>query len=101
MGEFPRLQYHPPMGAFPGGSAWAMARDIAGGYLTVTDRTFFRLAGGQIDQAVFEMQRRLRDVRGQQPDLEDVGALRQRNQAIQRLNAALRIAQAAQRKRKT
>ena len=77
-----------------------MARDIAGGYLTVTDRTFFRLAGPQVEQVIFEIQRKLRDVRGQQPDLEDVNALRLRNQAIQRLNGALRIAEAARRKRR-
>lgn len=95
------VQYHRGVGAFPGGSAWAMARDIAGGYVTVTDRTFFRLQSRQVDQLVFEIQRRLRETRGQQPDLADVDALRARNQVIQRLNAALRIAEASRRKRRT
>jgi len=77
-----------------------MARDIAGGYLMVTERTFFRLGRGEIEQAVFEIQRKLRDVRGQQPNLEDISALRLRNVAIQRLTAALRIAEAVRRKRR-
>ena len=78
-----------------------MARDIAGGYLLVTERTFLRLGPAQVDQVVFEIQRRLREVRGQQPDLADIGGLRTRNVAIQRLNAALRIAEAIRRKRRS
>lgn len=77
-----------------------MAKDIAGGYLTVTDRTFIRLQVRQVEQVVFEIQRRLREIRGQQPALADVEALRTRNQSIQRLNAALRIAEAARRTRR-
>ena len=77
-----------------------MARDIAGGYLTVTDRTFFRLRSRQVEQLVFEIQRRLRGIRGQQPDLADIDALRMRNQSIQRLNSALRVAESARRQRR-
>ena len=77
-----------------------MAKDIAGGYLTVTDRTFLRLKAGQVEQVVFEIQRKLREIRGQQPDLEDIDALRLRNQAIQRLSSALRMAEAVRRKRR-
>ena len=77
-----------------------MARDIAGGYLLVTDRTFFRLQRRQVEQVVFQIQRRLRDIRGQQPDLADIDALRIRNQSIQRLNSALRVAESARRQRR-
>ena len=77
-----------------------MAKDIAGGYLTITDRTLFRLTAGQVEQVVFEIQRKLREIRGQQPDLDDIDALRGRNQAIQRLTAALRMAEAVRRKRR-
>lgn len=100
MGRRHEVQYHPAVSAFPGGSAWAMARDIAGGYVAVTDRTFLRLQVRQVEQVVFEIQRRLREIRGRQPGLADVEALRTRNQTIQRLNTALRIAEAARRTRR-
>jgi Mg2+ and Co2+ transporter CorA len=77
--------------AFPGGSAWAMARDIADGYILVSQRTFGRMQRAQIEQVVAEINRRLRDVRSEQPDLEDIQALRKRNMRIQRLNGALTV----------
>lgn len=77
------------MGNFPGGSAYAMAKDIAEGYQLVTERTFVRLAVAELDQLGFEIDRALRDVRGAQPALEDLAAIQQRNRKIQRLTAAL------------
>ena len=83
----------PAVSGFPGGSAWAMARDIADGYILVTARTFQRMQKAQINTLVAEINRRLRDTRSQQPDLSDSQALRLRNTQIQRLNGALRIVQ--------
>ncbi|SRR3990167_1850192 len=77
------------MGNFPGGSAWAMARDIGDGYQLVTERTFKRLATGEIEQLAFEMDRLLRDVRGDQPSLDDLAAIQLRNRKMMRLNQAL------------
>jgi hypothetical protein len=77
------------MGNFPGGSAYAMSRDIADGYVLVTERTYQRLLPPELEQLAFEMDRSLRDIRGQQPPLDDVQALQQRNRKIQRLQQAL------------
>ena len=77
-----------------------MAKDIAGGYLLVTEKTLFRLDRAQIEKVVFEIQRKLREVRGSQPDLENIDALRERNVVMQRLNSALRVAEAVRRKRR-
>jgi hypothetical protein len=77
------------VGNFPGGSAYAMAKDIAEGYLLVTERTFVRLAVAELDQLAFEIDRALRDVRGAQPALEDLAAIQLRNRKIQRLTSAL------------
>ncbi len=77
------------MPSFPGGSAYAMAKDIADGYLLVTERTYQRFEAAQLDQLAFEMDRALRDIRGDQPALDDTPALQQRNRKIQRLNGAL------------
>lgn len=77
------------MATFPGGSAYAMAKDIAEGFLLVTERTFARFGVPELDQLQFELDRALRDTRGAQPPLEDLTAIQQRNRKIQRLNGAL------------
>ena len=77
--------------AFPGGSAYAMARDVAEGYLVVTERVFKTMSRSDLDQVVFEIDRYLRELRGEQPPLDDIPALQQRQRRMQRLNNALLI----------
>ena len=86
--------------ALPGGSAYGFARDVAEGYFLVTERSFQRMNGGELDKIAFELDRYLREVRGNQPDLEDVQALQVRNRKIQRINSALMILRAYRQKRK-
>jgi hypothetical protein len=76
---------------FPGGSAYAMTRDIAEGYTLVTERTFRSLTAADLDKLVFEMDRHLRELRGDQPSLDDIPAIQLRNRRIQRLNQALLV----------
>lgn len=76
---------------FPGGSAWAMARDIAEGFFLVTERTFRSFARPDLDKVAFELDRHLREVRGEQAPLDDLTAIQNRNRRIQRLNSALLI----------
>ncbi len=77
------------MAPFPGGSAYATVREIGGGFLIVTERTFKRFDRAQLEQLAFELDRHLREVRGEQPAVEDVEAVRKRNRVVQRLNGAL------------
>jgi hypothetical protein len=77
--------------AFPGGSAYAMARDVAEGYLVVTERSFKTMTRSDLDQFTFEADRYLRELRSEQPALDDVPALQQRQRRMQRLNGALLI----------
>jgi len=86
---------------FPGGSAYAMARDIAAGHYLVTERTFGRMDPPDLDKVRFELDRHLREIRGDQPPLDDVPAVRDRNQRIQRINTALMILRSYRLKRKT
>jgi hypothetical protein len=88
------------VGNFLGGSAWAMARDITEGFVLVTERTFTRLLPAELDQLGFEIDRHLREVRGEQPPLEDIPALQLRNRRIQRLNSAMFVLRAYRQKRK-
>ena len=85
---------------FMGGSAWAMARDITEGFIMVTERTFLRMQRPEIDQLAFEMDRHLREIRGEQAPLDDVAALQQRNRRISRINNALMMLRAYQQKRR-
>jgi hypothetical protein len=77
--------------ALPGGSAYGFARDVAEGFFLVTERTFQRMNKAELDQISFELDRHLREVRGNQPDLEDLLAIKARNRRIQRINGALMI----------
>lgn len=79
------------MGNFLGGSAFNMAREVAEGYHLVTERTFRRMQPPELDQLAFELDRYLRDLRGQQPKLDDVQAVQKRNRRVQRLTNALRM----------
>lgn len=88
------------MSSFPGGSAWAMARDIGKGFLLVTDRLLLRLTAAQLDRLSLEIEKQLRTVRSEQPDLANIEALRQRNQTLQRLTGARRIVESVRRKRR-
>ena len=75
--------------AIPGGSAYAMTRDVAEGYLLVTERTFKTMTRADLDQLTFEIDRHLRELRGDQPGLEDIPAIQLRQRRMQRLNTAL------------
>ena len=77
-----------------------MTRDITEGFVLVTERTFNRLQPAELDQLGFEIDRHLREVRGEQPPLEDIAALQLRNRRIQRLNSALFILRAYRQKKR-
>lgn len=74
---------------FTAGSAYAMARDVAEGYVMVTERTFKSLTKADMDQLAFELDRYLRELRGNQPDLEDIPAIQLRQRKMQRLTSTL------------
>jgi len=82
------------MAGFPGGSAWAMARDIAEAHVLVTERTFVRLKNHEMDKLQFEIDRRLRSIRGNQPALDATSELQLRHRRMQRLNGALMMMRA-------
>jgi hypothetical protein len=79
------------MGNFLGGSAWAMVQGMAEGHHNVTERTFRSMSRGQLDQLSHELERQLRDARGDQPPIDDLDRVKARNRKIQRLNSARMI----------
>lgn len=88
------------MGSFLGGSAYAMASQISEGYILVTERTFQRMQLTEVDQLAFELEKRVREIRSEQPDLEDTMALQNRNRRLMRLNSATQMLQFHRQRRK-
>ena len=88
------------MGNFQGGSAYGMASQISEGYILVNERTFHRLQRGELDKLTFELEKRLREIRGEQPDLADTKAVQQRQRKMMRINSATMMLRAYRMKRK-
>lgn len=88
------------MGNFMGGSAWGMAQQVGEGYLLVTVRTFQRMQPNELDQLGFEMEKLLRSIRGDQPDLSDQKAVQDRQRKMQRLTGALTMLRSHKSKRR-
>lgn len=79
------------MGTFMGGSAPAMARQVCDGYTLLSQATLKRLELQQMQELEFEIEKRLRETRGELPDQTDLDAIRDRNRRISRVEGALRV----------
>jgi len=79
------------MGSFMGGSAPAMARQIAQGYSLVSAPMLKRLTIPQMDQLVFELDKKLRAIRAEPIDLEEQEKLQLRNRTLSRIEGSLRM----------
>lgn len=78
-----------------------MAKDISEGYVMVTERSFKSLTRSDLDQLGFELERHLRDLRGDQAPLDDIQAIQARNRKIQRVNVAMMVLRSYRAKAKT
>lgn len=78
-----------------------MVRDIAEGYLLLTERSFQRMRPEELHQLGFELERRVRAVRGTQPAIDDTAEVQARQRRLQRLTGAQRMLRAYRVKRKT
>ena len=90
------------MGSFMGGSAPAMAQQIADGNTLVSPVILKRLTVQQMETLLFELEKRMRESRAQQPSLDDQAALQARNRRISRIMGGVRVIkyQLQQRRRK-
>ena len=89
------------MGSFIGGSAPAMARQVCDGYTLLSANSLKRLSIDQMKQLEFEMDKKLRATRGEQPDLNDQQALLLRNRRISRIDGQLRVLRHTVQQKKT
>jgi hypothetical protein len=79
------------MGNYQGGSAPAMARQICDGFTLVSQVSLKRLSLEQMTTLEFELDKRLRETRGEPVDLDDQPALQTRNRRISRIEGAIRV----------
>jgi hypothetical protein len=80
---------------FIGGSAYNMARDIADGFIVVSERTFRNFGRKDLADFAQETNRLLQEVRSAQPDSSDIPAIQKRQRKMQRLLQALTLANAS------
>lgn len=66
-----------------------MAQQIGDGFIMVSERTFKPFQRDQLDKLAFELDKTLREARGDQPPLEDTQAQQHRHRKIGRLQSAL------------
>lgn len=81
------------MGAFLGGSAYNMVRDVADGYIIVSELTFRKFQLPDFQAFGFEVDKLLREIRANVPPTGDIEATQKRHRRMQRLQQALTIAQ--------
>jgi len=77
------------MSPFLGGSAPAMANQIAEGYTLLTAVQLKRLSDAELDALQFELEKLLRDLRGQVIPADDVAGNQLKNRKISRVTNAL------------
>jgi hypothetical protein len=88
------------MSVFFGGSAYNMVRDIAEGYVIVSDRTFRSYGPKDFVDFSLEANRLLQEIRSNQPAISDTEAVQKRHRRMQRLQQAVTIAAACVQKKR-
>jgi hypothetical protein len=68
-----------------------MAKQVCDGYTLLSTNVVKRLDIGQMQQLEFEIDKRLRETRGEPMDLTDQESLTKRNRRISRIEGALRV----------
>jgi predicted O-methyltransferase YrrM len=82
------------MGNFIGGSAFAMANQIADGHLLLNIHHLKRLTPADINVLKAELDKILRETRSEQPPLDQIELLQKRNRKISRINNSMTILKA-------
>ena len=79
------------MGNFLGGSAYAMSRDIAEGYVLLNANLLKKFTSPELAQLRQQLEKVQKEVRADQPSLDDVQAIQKRGRKISRISSALLI----------
>lgn len=79
------------MGSFMGGSAYAMSRDIAEGYILLSAAILKGFNASELAQLRQQLEKVQREVRADQPPLDDIQAIQRRGRKISRISSALLV----------
>lgn len=82
------------MSVFLSGSAYNMVSSVAEGYIMLSERSFKAYKPHELAEFLFETDKLLREIRADQPGLDNQEAVRKRQRKMQRLQQALTIANA-------
>jgi predicted ABC-class ATPase len=82
------------MSVFLGGSAYNMVRELADGFIIVTERTFKLYKPQDLTDFQMEAERYLREVRAAQAPAGDQEAIQKRQRRLQRLQQSITVANA-------
>ena len=82
------------MSVFLGGSAYNMVRELADGFIIVTERTFKTYKPQDLTDFQMEAERYLREVRAAQAPAGDQDAIQKRQRRLQRLQQSITVANA-------
>ncbi len=79
------------MASFLGGSAYAMSRDIAEGYVLLNSSLLKGFTPSDLAQLRQQLEKVQREIRADQPASDDVQAIQKRGRKISRITSALLI----------
>ena len=79
------------MGNFMGGSAPAMANQIAEGFILLSQNTLRGFTDAELNLLRFELEKLQRDTRAEVPPQDDAMAQQARNRKISRLSGAVQV----------
>ncbi len=72
----------------------SMAKDIAEGYIIVSEHTFKKFQPPELQSFLAEVDKLAREIRGVMPATDDLDAVQRRNRKLQRLNQTQTIVNA-------
>ncbi len=79
------------MGHFIGGSAFGMARDVSEGLILLNDTMLRKFQLPELQQLHFELEKMIKDARGEQVAQEDAQAIQKKSRRISRIQSAMNI----------
>ena len=79
------------MGNFLGGSAYAMSKDIAEGYVLLNANLLKKFTAPELAQLRQQLEKVQKEIRADQPPQNDVQAIQKRGRKISRISSALLI----------
>jgi len=88
------------MGNFLGGSAYAMSRDIAEGYVLLSAPLLKGFTHSELAQLRQQLEKVQREIRADQPAADDIQAIQRRGRKISRISSALLVIDTLKMRRK-